>query len=170
MSGARRQIFMVFSMFLLVKMFHYSVREMTLLFIVNNLIAWLINPLIGRAIVRSGERTISTIEYAGVIIIFLTYAFTTSKLLVTVMYVIDSILFNFAVAIRTYFQKVGDPQDVASSMAVGFTINHVAAVFLPALGGLLWMIDYRIPFLVGAGLAVVSLVAAQWMRTTPETS
>jgi len=170
MSGARRQIFMVFSMFLLVKMFHYSVREMTLLFIVNNLIAWLINPLIGRAIVRSGERTISTIEYAGVIIIFLTYAFTTSKLLVTVMYVIDSILFNFAVAIRTYFQKVGDPQDVASSMAVGFTINHVAAVFLPALGGLLWMIDYRIPFLVGAGLAVVSLIAAQWMRVEPKES
>jgi predicted MFS family arabinose efflux permease len=168
MSGARRQIFMVFSMFLLVKMFHYSVREMTLLFIVNNLIAWLINPLIGRAIVRSGERTISTIEYAGVIIIFLTYAFTTSKLLVTVMYVIDSILFNFAVAIRTYFQKVGDPQDVASSMAVGFTINHVAAVFLPALGGLLWMIDYRIPFLVGAALAVVSLIAAQWMRVEPK--
>ena len=170
MSGARRQIFMVFSMFLLVKMFHYSVREMTLLFIVNNLIAWLINPLIGRAIVRSGERTISTIEYAGVIIIFLTYAFTTSKLLVTVMYVIDSILFNFAVAIRTYFQKVGDPQDVASSMAVGFTINHVAAVFLPALGGLLWMIDYRIPFLVGAGLAVVSLIAAQWMCVEPKES
>lgn len=164
MSGARRQIFMVFSIFLLVKMFHFSVREMTLLFIVNNLIAYLMNPLIGRAIVRFGERSVSSIEYLGVIIIFLTYAFTTSKLLVSFMYVADSLLFNFAVAIRTYFQKLGDPQDIASSMAVGFTINHVAAVFLPALGGFLWMIDYRIPFLVGAALGVISLTAAQWMR------
>jgi hypothetical protein len=170
MSGARRQIFMVFSIFLLVKIFHFSVREMTLLFIVNNLIAWLINPLIGRAIVRSGERMISSVEYVGVIIIFLTYAFATSKILVSGMYVVDSILFNFAVAIRTYFQKVGDPQDVASSMAVGFTINHVAAVFLPALGGFLWMIDYRIPFIVGAVLGLVSLVAAQWMRAEPKAS
>ncbi len=167
MSGARRQIFMVFSMFLLVKMFHFSVREMTLLFVVNNLIAYLMNPLIGRAIVRFGERSVSSLEYAGVIIIFLTYAFTTSKLLVSLMYVADSLLFNFAVAIRTYFQKVGDPQDVASSMAVGFTINHIAAVFLPALGGFLWMIDYRIPFFVGAALGVVSLVAAQWIKIPP---
>jgi len=164
LSGARRQIFMVFSMFLLVKMFNFSVREITLLFIVNNLIAYFMNPLIGRAIVHFGERKISSIEYAGVIIIFLTYAFTTSKLLVSLMYVMDSLLFNFAVAIRTYFQKVGDKQDIASSMAVGFTINHIAAVFLPALGGYLWMIDYRIPFLAGAALGVVSLVTAQWMR------
>jgi predicted MFS family arabinose efflux permease len=164
LSGARRQIFMVFSVFLLVKIFHFSVQEITFLFIVNNLIAYLLNPLIGRAIVRFGERKISSIEYAGVIIIFLTYAFTDSKLLISFMYVADSLLFNFAVAIRTYFQKVGDPQDIAASMAVGFTINHVAAVFLPALGGVLWMIDYRIPFIMGAALGVVSLVAAQWMR------
>jgi hypothetical protein len=164
MSGARRQIFMVFSMFLLVKVFHFSVREMTLLFIVNNLIAFVMNPLIGQAILRFGERSISSIEYIGVIIIFLTYALTDSKLLVSFMFVVDSLLFNFAIAIRTYFQKLGDPQDIASSMAVGFTINHIAAVFLPALGGFLWMIDYRIPFFVGAALGVVSLVAAQWMR------
>jgi predicted MFS family arabinose efflux permease len=164
LSGARRQIFMVFSMFLLVKMFNFSVQEISLLFIVNNLIAYFMNPLIGRAIVRFGERKISSIEYAGVIIIFLTYAFTTSKLVVSLMYIMDSLLFNFAVAIRTYFQKVADKQDIASSMAVGFTINHIAAVFLPALGGYLWMINYRIPFVAGAALGVVSLVAAQWMK------
>lgn len=170
LSGARRQIFMVFSIFLLVKIFHYSVREMTLLFIINNTVAWLLNPLIGRAIVRYGERRISTIEYCGVIMIFMVYAYTDSRLLAALMYIIDNILFNFAVAIRTYFQKIGEAEDVASSMAVGFTINHIAAVFLPALGGYLWMIDYRIPFLAGAALGAVSLVFAQFMRTrhTPE--
>ncbi|HAR41742.1 MAG TPA: MFS transporter [Bdellovibrionales bacterium] len=168
LSGARRQIFIVFSMFLLVKHFHFSVHEMAGLFIVNNVIAYLMNPIIGRAIVRFGERKISSIEYLGVVIIFLIYAFTTSKLLVTLMYIADSLLFNFSVAIRTYFQKISDPADISSSMAVGFTINHVAAVFLPALGGLLWMIDYRIPFLIGAALGVVSLVTAQRMVSSTE--
>ncbi|HEY6007846.1 MAG TPA: MFS transporter [Geobacteraceae bacterium] len=164
MSGARRQIFMVFSMFLLVKVFHFTVREMTLLFIVNNAINWFINPLIGRAINAFGERLLCTIEYAGVVAVFLTYAYARSRGMVAAMYIVDSIIFNFAVAIRTYFQKIASHEDIAPTSAVGFTINHIAAVFLPALGGHLWMIDYRIPFLGGAALGVVSLVLAQFIR------
>jgi hypothetical protein len=89
------------------------------------------------------------------------YAIADSKLIVAVLYILDHIFFNFSIAIRTYFQKVGDPRDIAPSMAVGFTINHIAAVFLPAIGGLLWIIDYRIPFLGGAAMALISLIAVQ---------
>ncbi len=167
LSGARRQIYMVFSMFLMVKIFHFSVQTITLLFIVNNLINWVINPLIGRAINAFGERALCTVEYAGVIGIFLTYAYASSPWVVGAMYILDYVLFNFAVAIRTYFQKIADPQDIAPTSAVGFTINHVAAVFLPALGGYLWMLDYRIPFLMGAVLGGVSLVLAQFIRIPP---
>lgn len=171
LSGARRQIFMVFSMFLLVKIFHYSIQEMTILFIINNTINWFLNPLIGRAIVAFGERTLCTLEYVGVIAVFMTYAFTSSKGLAGGMYIFDCIFFNFAVAIRTYFQKVADPGDIAPGTAVGFTINHIAAVLLPALGGYFWMVDYRIPFIAGAVLGVISLVFAQFIRipkTAPE--
>ncbi len=164
MSGARRQIYMVFSMFLMVKIFHFSVQTITLLFIINNMINWVINPMIGRAINAFGERTLCTVEYCGVILVFLGYAYTSSKWVVALIYVVDYILFNFAVAIRTYFQKIADPQDIAPTSAVGFTINHIAAVFLPALGGYLWMLNYRIPFLMGAALGVVSLVLAQFIR------
>lgn len=164
MSGARRQIYMVFSMFLLVKVFHFSVQAITVLFIINNLINWIINPMIGRAINAYGERTLCSVEYAGVIAVFLTYAFSSSKWLVAGMYIIDYILFNFSVAIRTYFQKIAEPADIAPTSAVGFTINHIAAVFLPALGGYLWMLDYRIPFVMGAALGFISLVLAQFIR------
>jgi len=164
LSGARRQIFVVFSILLLVQVFHFTVREMTLLFIVNNIVAYILNSMIGRAINHFGERFISSVEYAGVIVIFLVYAFSTSKNLVMFMYILDNVLYNFEVSIRTYFQKVADPADISSSMSVGFTINHIAAVFLPAVGGYFWMMDYRIPFIAGSVLGVVSLVAAQWMR------
>ncbi len=170
MSGARRQIYMVFSMFLLVKVFHFSVQAVTILFIINNLINWIINPLIGRAINAFGERLLCSVEYAGVILVFLIYAYSSSKWLVAGVYILDYVLFNFSVAIRTYFQKIAEPADIAPSSAVGFTINHIAAVFLPALGGYLWMIDYRIPFLMGAGLGVVSLVLAQFIRIPAEHS
>jgi predicted MFS family arabinose efflux permease len=161
MAGARRQIFIAFSVYLLVKVFHCTVTEITLLFVVNNAVNFILSPLIGRAIVRFGERWILSIEYGGLIGVFLVYAFTGSKLLVIVMYVLDHILFNFAIAIRTYFQKVADPEDIAPSMAVGFTINHIAAVVMPAIGGFLWMVDYRIPFIAGAIFSLVSLLAVQ---------
>ncbi|MHC1697466.1 MAG: MFS transporter [Geobacteraceae bacterium] len=164
LSGARRQIFTVFSIFLLVKVFHFSVQEVTLLFLINNGINWFLNPLIGRAIIAFGERSLCSVEYAVVILVFLTYAFTTSKWLAAGMYILDAILFNFSIAIRTYFHKIAAPEDIAPSTAVGVTINHLAAVFLPALGGLLWMIDYRIPFFIGTGLSVVSLCFAQFIR------
>ena len=164
MAGARRQIFMAFAVLLMVEKFDYSVREITILFVINNSINYFLSPQIGKSIIRYGERKVLTVEYLSLIFVFLAYAATGSRLLVAFLYILDHIFFNFAIAIRTYFQKVGDPRDIAPSMAVGFTINHIAAVFLPALGGLLWMIDYRIPFVGGAMMALVSLIAVQFIQ------
>jgi len=166
MAGARRQIFMAFAVLLMVQKFKYSVQEITILFVVNNIINYYLSPLIGKGIIRFGERKVLSLEYLSLIFIFVAYALTGSKLVVAFLYILDHIFFNFSIAIRTYFQKIGDPRDIAPSMAVGFTINHIAAVFLPALGGLLWMIDYRIPFIGGAMMSLVSFIAVQLIRTS----
>lgn len=165
MAGARRQVFIAFSVLLLVQKFQYTVQEVTILFIINNTINYFLSPLVGKSIIRFGERKVLSLEYLSVIFLFTAYATTDSKLLVAFIYVLDQIFFTFAIAIRTYFQKVGDPQDIAPSMAMGFTINHLAAVFLPAIGGMLWVIDYRIPFFAGAAMGVVSLLAVQKIKT-----
>ena len=170
MAGARRQIFMAFAVLLMVQKFEYSLQEVTILFVVNNVINYYLSPMIGKSIIRFGERKILSLEYFSLILIFLTYAITTSKLLVAALYILDHIFFNFAIAIRTYFQKIGDPRDIAPSMAVGFTINHIAAVVLPAVGGFLWVIDYRIPFFGGAILSLISLIAVQMIRTGKTTN
>jgi hypothetical protein len=165
MSGARRQIFMAFAAFLMVKKFEFSIQEITLLFVLNNVIGYFLAPLIGKSIIRWGERKVLSFEYTGLILIFLGYAVAASKHVAASLYILDHVFFNFAIGISTYFQKIGDPKDIASTMAVGFTINHIAAVFLPALGGFLWMVDYRIPFVAGAGMSLISLLAVQKIRT-----
>ena len=165
MSGARRQIFVVFAVFLLVEKFGFSIREVTLLFVLNNGINYFLSPLIGKAVIRFGERRVLSLEYLGMIAVFTAYAFVESGLLAAGLYMIDHVFFNFALGIRTYFQKICDPRDIAPSMAVGFTINHIAAVVIPVAGGLLWTLDYRIPFLAAAGMSALSLVAAQRIRT-----
>jgi MFS family permease len=165
LSGARRQIFVAFAVFLMVKKFGYTVSEVTMLFMLNNAVNYFLSPMIGRAVNRFGERRVLTLEYASLFFVFLGYAFTDSKLMVAALYILDHIFYNFAMAIRSFFQKIADPRDIAPSMAVGFTINHIVAVIIPIVGGLLWMVDYRIPFVGGAALSLVSLTFVQFIRT-----
>jgi len=157
-------VFIAFAIFLLVKKFDFTVQEITILFVINNVINYFLSPLIGKAIIRFGERPVLSVEYGSLVLIFVLYAYVDQRWLVAVLYIFDHIFFNFSIAIRTYFQKVGDPKDIAPSMAVGFTINHIAAVVIPAIGGLLWMVDYKIPFLAGAVMSLISLAAVQMIR------
>jgi MFS family permease len=165
MAGARRQIFMAFAVFLMVKNFHFSIREVTTLFVINNALVYFLYPLIGKSIIRFGEKKVLSLEYASLIFIFLAYAGVQSKMLIAILYILDQVFYTFHIAIQTYFQKIADPGDIASSISVSLTINHIAAVVLPALGGALWMIDYRIPFVGGAVFSLVSLVAVQKVDT-----
>lgn len=167
LSGARRQVFVAFALFLMVKNFGFSVREITLLFLVNNLINLALSPAIGGMVHRIGERKVISLEYGGLILVFLGYALTGSKAVVMGLYILDHVFFNMSLAIKTYFQKIADPRDIAPSMAVAFTINHIAAVAIPVAGGLVWMIDYRWTFFGGVLLAALSLTFAQWVRTEP---
>ncbi len=165
-SGARRQIFVAFAVFLMVDRFGFSIREITMLFILNNAVNWFLSPAIGRAVARYGEQRMLSLEYAALILVFLGYALAWSKWQVAALYIADHVFYNFALAIRSYFQKVADPADIAPSMAVAFTINHIGAVILPVLGGYLWMLDYRIPFVGAAVLAGISLIFTQCIPLT----
>ncbi|NQV50364.1 MAG: MFS transporter [Candidatus Marinimicrobia bacterium] len=163
MAGARRQIFVAFAVFLLVEKFHFTVKEITLLFMFNNTVNYFLSPLIGRAIIRFGEQKVLSLEYFSLIFIFIAYATVETKAVMSVLYILDHIFFNFSMGIRTFFQKVGDADHMAPTMAVGFTINHIAAVVIPVLGGLAWIVDYRIPFIAGAFMSLISLVAVQFI-------
>ena len=72
-------------------------------------------------------------------------------------FVIDGVCFTLVLAQRTYFQKIADPADIAPTSAVAFTINHIAAVFLPITFGLIWLRDPALVFYIGAGVATASL-------------
>lgn len=168
LAGSRRQVFLAFAIFLLVQKFSMSLTEITGLFILNNAINVVANPLIGRAINRFGERALLTFEYVIVTLVCVAYAFSDSKLLVCSLYVLDQLVINFAMCITTYFQKIGDPADISPTMAAGFTINHIAAVVVPVLGGALWLWSSKLVFLCGAGLALCSLLATQFIRTAPQ--
>ncbi len=158
LSGARRQIFIVFAGFLMVEKFGFDVATISILFLVNAVLNMLFAARLGRLIGEIGERRILIFEYIGLAIVFTAYAFVNNAGLAAALYIIDHFFFALAIAIRTYFQKIADPADIAATAGVGFTINHIAAVILPAVLGFLWLISPSAVFLVGSALAVLSML------------
>lgn len=167
LSGARRQIFMVFAGFMMVDKFGYSVGEISILFGINYVFNLLFASKIGKLVGKIGERKALTLEYVGLILVFTGYAFVESSEIAAGLYVIDHMFFALAIAIKTYLQKIADQQDLAATASVSFTINHIAAVVIPALLGLLWLHSPTSVFLVGTGFAVCSLVCAFFIPDKP---
>ncbi|MCH8158579.1 MAG: MFS transporter [Proteobacteria bacterium] len=167
-SGARRQIFMVFAAFLMVEKFGYSASQVALLFLINYAFNWLFAEKIGEVIGRIGERQALTIEYVGLVFVFTAYAFVQNPYIGAGLYVIDHMFFALSIAMSTYFQKIASPEDIASSAGVSFTINHIAAVVVPAALGLVWMVSPAAVFLTGTGIAMCSLVLSRNIPAHPE--
>lgn len=172
MAGARRQIFVVFAGFMMVERFGFDVHEITALYLINLVANMLFAPLIGVMVSKFGERRTLIFEYVGLVLVFLAYGgiyfFGWGIVIAATLYVLDHMLFSLALALKTYFQKIADPEDMAPTAAVAFTINHIAAVFLPVLLGLLWLVSPGAVFVLAAAMAMVSLALATLVPRHPE--
>jgi len=157
MGGARRQIFIVFASFLMVEKFGLSVPAMSLLYLVNMTLNMLLAPYVGRLIDRWGERRALTFEYIGLIVVFILYGVVDNAWFAMGLYIIDHFLVAVAIAMRTYFQKIADPADIAPTAGVAFSINHIAAVVIPVVFGLIWLTSPAAVFWIGAAMAGISL-------------
>ncbi len=168
MSGARRQIFIVFAGFMMVEKFGYTVPQITMLFLANAAFNMVFAPRIGSLIGKWGERKALTFEYIGLFLVFTWYAFVDNAWIAAGLYLVDHAFFALAIAIKTYFQKIADPADIAPTTGVAFSINHVAAVVIPVCFGLIWLFSPAAVFLLGSAMALISLGLARLVPNDPE--
>ncbi|MEM9061959.1 MAG: MFS transporter [Pseudomonadota bacterium] len=172
MGGARRQIFIVFAPFMMVEKFGMEVEGLAAIFIINYVANMIFAPLVGRFIQRFGERLSLIVEYIGLFGVFSLYVgvyyFDWSWEVAAVLYVVDHLLFAMAFAQKTYFQKIADPADQAPTAAVAFTINHIAAVFLPAALGFLWLASPAAVFSLAVFMSLISLALSFLIPRHPE--
>ncbi len=157
LAGARRQIFLVFASWMMVERFGYSFHDIAALFFVNSAIMMVMAPFVGKLIQSIGDRNSMVIQYVGLAFVFTAYAFVTSPAIAIILYVLDHAFFALEIAKKTYFQKIATPSDIAGTTGVAFTINHIAAVFIPVVFGLLWLVSPAAVFLSGTAMAICSL-------------
>jgi predicted MFS family arabinose efflux permease len=165
LEGCRKQVFITFAVFILVKEFGSSLKAISGLMILNNALGFFLAPKVGRLIDRIGERRVLMTSYTLLIGVFLGYAFFRNIHALYAMYILDSLLFLTAVGNSTYLKKIAEPDDITPSLATGVTMNHIAAVAVPITGGLMWQtFGYRPVFIGGAVVVLLSIFCANRMR------
>ena len=167
MMGSRRHIFSTFAIFLLVQVYGISVRETALLFLANSVVSTVLLPQLGKLVARLGERRVLSFNFVGLIAVFLGYAWVPNLAVLYTLFILDNLFFGFNLALESYFQKIAiSPEEITSNVSMAQTINHVSALVVPVLGGILWeQISPSATFMAGVAIAVVSLVLVQFIRT-----
>ena len=167
LMGSRRHIFTTFAVFLLVREHGVSAQVITVLYVINNLIGTFLFQQFGAIIARFGERRVLTLNFILLIFVFLGYAYIPLLPVLYGLFVADQVLFGFTIALQSYFQKIAlHPEEITPNLSLGQTINHVAAVTIPVVGGVVWeVLGSRYTFLVGVGIVALSLILVQRMRT-----
>lgn len=163
LEGCRRQIFSTFASYVLILVYGTPVQTMLTLAFVNASLGAVIAPAVGRLIDRFGERRLLTLYYVLIACVFAGYATLQDVRLLYALFVTDSVLFSFSMGITVFLNRIVQKGDLTPSLAMGTTMNHIAAVIMPVLGGTLWkaLDDYRIPFWIGFGVVLLSLMAVQ---------
>jgi len=161
LEGWRKQIFVAFAGYLLVTKYGVPLERMLILWIVIQAIGWVASPLVGRVIDRVGERPVLVFYYACLTCFFVGYAYVPNATVLQILFVVDCAFFVLVMALTTYVSRIAPPAEHTPTLSMGVAMNHVSAVLMPLVGGLLWRhFGPRWAFLAGAAAAVISIAVA----------
>jgi len=169
LEGWRKQIFVAFAGFLLVTRYGIELSTMLLLWMAIQVIGYVGSPLVGRLIDRVGERPVLVGYFACLTIFFIGYGTIDDPRTLCVLYVVDSAMFIFAMALTTYANRIVPPSERTPTLSTGVAFNHIAAVAMPLIGGFIWKYagsDWV--FYLGAAAAAASVIPAMMVPPRPK--
>src|SRR5262245_60448161 len=169
LDGGRQQIFFSFGLWVLVHQYGLGVPTISAVLLCVTALSMFSGPWIGRMLDRHGERRMLALVNGGYVVALLGYALVGSVVFAVICYVIYSFIMPLSgMGAATYLRKVAVADEIAPSLAMGVTMQHVAAVVVPiATGFVLNYVGYQVPFLVGAGFACPTFPVTR--RLSPET-
>ena len=167
LQGFRKQMFITFAIFALVKVHGMPVETTMILMLINQVLVALTGPLMGQMVDNWGERKMLSASYIGLALVFFGYAVIQDRPTLYVLFCIDNLIFFGGIALTTYIYKITPEEDLKPTLSMGVTMNHIAAVIAPLVGGVAWYyLGYQVIFFSGSALAIISLIVSQ--KVDPE--
>jgi len=177
LSGSRKQLFITFAPWVLVKVFAQPTQVLATLITIGGIIGILFQPFLGRMIDRYGEKVVLASEAVLLVFVCFGYGFARSFLpeaiaflVVCGCYLLDNMLFSVSMARSTYLKKIAlTPTDIQPALTAGVTIDHFFSISVALIGGLIWnTFGFQYVFLIGTVISAFTLITVSKMRL-PET-
>jgi predicted MFS family arabinose efflux permease len=172
--GARKQIFITFGPWVLIKVFNQGVTTFAMLGFIIAAIGIFFKPFVGDLIDKKGERFILAAEAILLIAVCMGYAIAgnlglslkTALLITAACYILDQLLQAAGMARSTYLKKIAVcPEDVSPTLSMGISMDHVVSMVVPWLGGLVWNVfGYEMVFVLGALIAAGNLFITRYIK------
>jgi predicted MFS family arabinose efflux permease len=175
--GLRKQLFITFAPWVLVKIFGQPTETLATLFMVGGIAGIAIQPLLGWAIDHLGERAVLVTEAVILVGVCFFYGFAeqlfsqqVALYVIFICFMVDQMSFSVGMARSTYMKKIARvPEDVQPALTAGVSIDHIFSISAALLGGLIWdRFGYQYVFLFGALVAVVNFFAALRVKIPPK--
>lgn len=172
--GARKQIFITFAPFVLIKEYGFSTASMATLLGLCALINVFAAPAIGKLTDKWGYRNTMIWDTVVLTFVCLLYGFAGDLFpvriafwVVAVNYVLDAILSTTSLATNIYVRSLAENQDeLTSTLSTGISINHLIAILSAPVGGWIWVrfgIGYLFTF-----AAVMAVFNTLFAMTVPK--
>lgn len=166
LSGARKQIFMTFAPWVLITIYGTQPDTMAILLLVAAFLGVVFRQIFGIIVDKYGERCMFVADAVILLFICAGFVFSTSKLLLFSLYILDNLMFSMRIARTTYLNKIVEKKsDITPSLSLGVTLDHAVSMTIPALGGALWAIyGYKSVFIVATLLSVMTFLLSIAMK------
>lgn len=182
-NGARKQITLTFVPWLIIDIFQQPVTTLTMLFFIVCVINIFFKPWFGSLIDKKGERYAMQLEAIvmfvaciGFIFAKPMFSFTTALIIVGFCYVIDKLMESASMARATYAKRISkDPTEVARTLSMGLSMDHVVSMLIPVLAGYVWYANgtdgYRYVFIGALFISLLNFfIASKLERKNPTSS
>lgn len=164
-SGFRKQIFLVFAPWLLVKTFLQPASTMVLMAIIGSATIFFFNPFMGHLIDKYGERKL--LVGGGVIAtaIYASYIFLCNQpvgdswvvFILLALGLLDRLTQSTLMGRDIFVKHTADsPDEIMPTLSVGVSMDHIASVTGPFVGGIIWTtVGHEWVFVAGAAIAAI---------------
>ena len=177
--GARKQIFMTFAPFVLIKQYGLDTSQVALLFGFCAAVNIFGSPLIGRLADHLGYR--NTMIWDTVILFFVCILYghahrwfepRTALIVVCLNYLLDAILSITSLASNLYVRDISSSTDeTTSTISTGISVNHLVSVAAAPLGGWIWLkYDVGALFNFAAVMALANSACAYMIKPKKQIS
>ncbi len=166
--GARKQVFLTFGPWVLIRVYGLETSQIAQLYIVSSLVGVGFKLIAGRAIDHFGERVILSIDAVMLVVVCLGYGYakhyfaeTPAFYIASACFVVDHMLFSLSQARSVYVARISsNPSELTGTLSLGISINHIASMAIPSCAGLVWAaFGYEKVFLLATVLAAVVFVS-----------